>query len=185
MYKITQTNDLVEIVFENKQSQIKEFATIGVYYEDTINSGKFMTLEQIQKKNLVVLQYMGFNFSKQQIIRFLNSKNNTLKKSQFLTDLLSNYKSDFYMISYVKNDDDTRNHEIAHYEFWKYDKIPKLINKLTKSNPKLYQEIEKDLIKLGYSKDVVHTEIYAFSKVYEKTLPHKLNCNLQVIKKYI
>ena len=114
MYKITQTNDLVEVVFENKQEQIKELATIAVYYEDTINSGKFMTLEQIQKKNLVVLQYMGFNFSKQQIIEFLNSKNNTLK-SEFLTDLLSNYKSDFYMISYVKDDTETRNHEIAHF----------------------------------------------------------------------
>jgi hypothetical protein len=86
------------------------------------------------------------------------------------------------MISYLKNDSDTRNHEIAHYEYWKDSRIQKSIDSLYKSNPKLYQELEKDLVKLGYLKDVVPTEIYAFSKVYDSTLPRKLNCNLNKIK---
>ena len=169
---------LVEIVFENKQEQLKTFASIGVYFEDTIFSGKIMTLEQIQKKNLVVLQYLGFNFSKEQIVEFLKINNNKM-----LSDLVSKHKTDFYLISYLKNDSDTRNHEIAHYEYWKSKGIQKSIEKLSES--KLYQEIEKDFVKLGYSKEVVPTEIYAFSKVYEKNLPHRLNYNLQKIKKLL
>lgn len=176
MGSILTSKDLIEVVFENKQEQIKQFASIGVYFEDTQFSGKLLSLEEIQKKNRTVLQYLGFNFSKSQIVEFVKQSK---IKSELFEKILSN-TGNFYMISYLKNDTNTRNHEIAHYEYWKHESVQKSIHKM--SNSKLYQEIEKELIKLGYSKDVVPTEIYAFRKVYEKTLPHKLNCNLQKIQ---
>jgi hypothetical protein len=175
IYKIISHSDLIEVVFENSLNQLEYLASIGVYYEDQKFMNQYLDFKEISKKNLPVMKYLGFNFSKDSIVNYVyrNESNNLLKT-------LSLIKNNYYMISYLKGDESTRKHELAHYEFWKSIDLQKLIFKLSSS--KLYSEIENGLIKLGYCKEVVPTEIYAFSKIKDTTLPIKLNNKLQLIK---
>lgn len=177
-YTITLTDkDLVEIEFKDKQSQFEEFSQCAVYYEDQKYSNKVLTKENIKKLNLSVVQYLGYNFSSNQLSEFNKlCSMHIYKDIQNITRKLSN---EYYVISYIHGDEETRKHELAHYEYWKTYSVRQNISKLVSKNKCDY--VVKELMKLGYSEQVIETEIYAFGKVEDLNMNIKLRRELKKI----
>lgn len=174
-------DNLIEIRYNNKREQVEHLGSLGVYLEDPIYFRKVMETKEIKKKNRPVLQYYGFNFSSKELEEYV-SKNSNSTEAKLLDTLNNRMDTDnYYIISYVKKDESTYNHEMAHYEFWNDSKIQSKIEKLTHKGH--YDTLIKNLEKLGYHKSVINTEIYAFSKVFENTLPNNIKKDLHIIRK--
>jgi len=177
-------DDLVEICYANKRDQVEQLATLGVYYEDPIFSNKLMDFKEIKKKNRPVLNYLGFNFSSDQFKDFIKI-NSTGVESKIFESIKSimTMKEKYYIISYIKGDKNTFDHEIAHYEFWKDEKIQDKIEKI--SNQREYNSLFKNMEKLGYHEKIINTEVYAFSKVIDQTLPIMIKKDLMNVRKIL
>lgn len=181
---IKKYNNLVELHYSTKKDQVDHLSSIGVYLEDPIFQGKVMDSKEIKKKNRPVLQYLGFNFSSQDLEDYV-SKNKSSSEGKLL-ESINKYmesKEPYYIISYVKGDTSTYEHEMAHYEYWSDEKIQDKMEKIL--GKKSYENLEKNMEKLGYHKSIINTEIYAFSKVFENSLPIVIKKDLMSIRKLI
>lgn len=175
-------NNLIEVVYKNKQEQTQDLSSMAVYFEDTRYTKTYLTYSEIKQKHLTVLNYMGFNFSSEQIDTYIQETKDTLFKDKF-RDILSHFNDRYYFVSYIQGDTNTRDHELAHYEFWNNTQHNKTIQKLIQQG--LCNTLTKEFLKLGYSEDVIPTEIYAFTKIEDKTLPLIIKREISHIKRYI
>jgi hypothetical protein len=178
-----ESHDLISLIYTSKRDQINNLSRLGIYYEDPEYYNKILSLEEINKKNRPVLHYQGFNFSSEQLNNFINlTTNQDSKLESKLLDSLNNKmeSKSYYIITYIKGDKATREHELAHYEYWKDNNIDKIINKLL--TKKEFSSLSKNMEKLGYHSSIVNTEIYAFSKVFDNTLPNYIKKDILNIR---
>lgn len=163
--------------FPNQFELCSTFFRLQEFYESPIKQirGKYFTYEDAityyaydQKENpefTYFSDWAGFNVPGNVVDRFyfLFGQDMTNKEKQLLDDIDYTQEKKFYLIGIVEGDEETIKHEIAHGLYYLNRKYKKEMNKLIKELPKrLKDRVKKELLKLGYCKQVVKDETQAY-----------------------
>jgi hypothetical protein len=166
-------------IFPNQFDLCSTFFRLQEFYESPIKKirGKYFTYEQaidayayldLERKETPEFTYFedwnGFNVPGDVVLNFNFLFQDITKKEEKILNKIDYSKAeDFYILGVVKGDEETIQHEIAHAFYYLNKEYKKEMNNLLKQMPKrMRKRIEKELLSIGYCKQVLKDEIQAY-----------------------
>ena len=166
---------LYYIKFKSQYQMAMTFIRVQEYYESPFKNirNRFFTLEDYMdtyaewRGNFTYpLDWDGFNIPGHIYIQwaklFWRFSDIQQKEIDFYNKILPiiKKKKKFYLISAIHKQD--LMHEIAHGLYYLNKKYKESVNKILKTNTKFYKKFKEDLLKMGYTKEVIKDEIQAY-----------------------
>ncbi|MHA1757230.1 MAG: hypothetical protein ACTSVV_10705 [Promethearchaeota archaeon] len=164
--------------FPNQFELCSHFFRLQEFYESPIKQvrGKYFTLEDAityyaydqkeEPKFTYFEDWAGFNVPGNIVNNFYRIFRTTLtNKERALFDeiIFEKEHEDFYLIGVIEGEEETMKHEVAHGFYYLNKAYKKEMNKLIKELPqRMKDRIKKELLSLGYCKQVVKDETQAY-----------------------